>query len=29
MLRAISEMIARNNESLRDTLAGAGVLSRD
>jgi hypothetical protein len=29
LLRAISEMIARNNESLRDTLAGAGVLSRD
>jgi hypothetical protein len=29
LLRAISEMIARNNESVRDTRAGAGVLSRD
>jgi hypothetical protein len=29
LLRAISEMIARNNESLRDSLAGIGILSGD
>jgi len=29
LLKAISEMIARNNESLRDSLAGIGILSGD
>ncbi|OPZ75682.1 MAG: hypothetical protein BWY80_00038 [Firmicutes bacterium ADurb.Bin456] len=29
LLRAISEMIVKNNESLRDALAGAGLLSRE
>ncbi len=29
LLRAISEMIAKNNVSLRDALAGAGLLPGD